>query len=355
MFDRRLLRPLLAAFGAALLGSRAGGFVMIDTAGPREIISPMSFSPDEAGENGQVFHRRSLKLSTKDKSLTAFVLGQEWRKSPETPPPGEFPSYEAYTLGATLKFKADNGVEDFFKFERWPTTELGGLFNWTSMPGGQGAPKPITSLTLQAGATSTDLAYIPATANPALKKTTKRNVSGFGALTGGVYWRNVPLVEQFALVLSAEVRRESNYEKLPKITTADLTSLGPNASGSATRVVLEKSAVVRWGDLQQATTVPVTAAAVFTHRADWIGHVFEDGKAETRFYWSPYFRVKTASGAGTSHAAGLNLAVRIKTHPKEGGPKLSYPLGLFIERGTDFGQSEWKTTVGASTVFTWGP
>lgn len=359
MFNRTFVGMLAVAVA---LCARVEAFVMIDTAGPREIISPMSFEEAKdrseqknANNDPTMLHSQAVKLSTKDKALTAYVLAHAWKATPEKPEPGVFPQYDVYTLGATLKLSATNGVEDFFKFERWPSTELGALFNWTSYPGGRGAPGPIVSLTVQGGAEATDLVYIPKTGNPTMKKVTERNVDGFGTVTAGIYWRNVPIVEQAALVLSAEVRRETNFDELPKITTAELTPLAPPATGSPNRVILEKSTVARWGDLERATTIPVTLAAVLTHRADWIGRLFAEGNMETRFYWSPYFRLKTASGAGTSRAGGLNLAVRNKTQPKEGGPKITYPLSLFVERGTDFGQREWKTTVGASTVFSWGP
>lgn len=347
---------LLAALALALGAGPARAFVMIDTAGARELISPASFA--ETPDDGGAYTSRHLKLSTKDKSLTGFWLRHRWTNADQPAA-----AARTRTSGLEIKIAEPDGLEQFIKFDREPNWEVGGLVNWTRHP-----PKPLSaegdadpawwrSLTLHAGYQQQNIEYMPLTGNPGYQARQVRDGTVFAKVTGGLYVNGVRGLGQIAFLLSAEVRRASNYADLPKVNIASLTTLLPPGDDGVSRVTLTKSKTLRWGDLQADTVYPLIAGVVFTVPARWplalLGEV-KDGDAG-EFYLAPYYRLTPSKDSGTARAYGLNLAFRSKTYGKDSPRgKIAIPLSVFVERGRAPGGS-WETTSGVSTVFSWGP
>lgn len=346
----------LAMAGAALAAPGARAFVIIDTAGPRELIAPSTAGKPAAA---------SVKLSTKDKSLTGFYF---WHRGGSHHPENaaEIPAHTAHTWGASLKFKASKGVEEFLNLSDTPATEAGLLWNATWFGAGRPAATPdaapsipaIHSLTIQPGYSYEAVSHVPLTGNPLQETRTAKHRATYVNASYGVYWRGLRgPVNQLALVVSGEVRRQSNAADLPTVTVGKLTSLPATPDGDATRVALAGSKAVRWGDLDFATAYPLTAALVLQHGADALGDVFSAADGATlRLFWAPYYRYTASSELGDARAAGLSLTVRIKTAAKDGKPgKLEYPLSVFYEWATKPGKDEWKGKAGAGVTFSWGP
>ncbi len=349
---------LLAAALGLGVGS-APAFVMIDTAGAREVISPASFA-EEPSVDGQAYTSRYLKLSSKDKSLTGFWL---WHRRTNADKPLE--GARTWTAGVDLKISEPEGLEQFVKLERTPNWEVGFLANWTSHP----APLLPTesdkslavwqSFTLQAGYQQQNVEYMPLTGNPQFQAQKARDGSGFASVITGLYVNGVPGVGQLSFLLSAEARHGSNYGDLPKVTFASSTTLLPADANGGTSISRTKSKTLRWGDLQEDTLYPLTAAMVFTIPANWplslLGEASE--RASGQFYLAPYYRLTPSADSGTARAYGLNLAFRSKTYKdaKSLRGKITIPLSIFVERGRGSSGGNWETISGVSTVFSWGP
>lgn len=349
-----LLRLLVATLMLGAGSARA--FVMIDTAGARELISPASFAEDP--EDGRTYTSRHLKLSTKDKSLTGFWLWHRWVNADQ---PAE--AARVWTAGMELKVSEPDGLEQFIKFDRAPNWEAGFLVNRTWHPSKvlpddlDDGPAWWQSVTIQAGYQQENVEYMPLTNNPGFQSRRARDGTAFAKVTGGLYVNGFRPVGQIAFLLSAEVRRGSNYADLPKVNIASLTTLLPPDADGVTRVTLTKSKTLRWGDLQQDTLYPLIGGVVFTIPADWplslLGEVEEKDRGE--FYLAPYYRLTPSADSGTARAYGVNLAFRSKTYGKDSlRGKVAIPLSVFVERGRAPGGA-WETTSGVSTVFSWGP
>ncbi len=356
--SKLFLRMRLLAATLGLGAGSAQAFIMIDTAGAREVISPASFA-EEPLKEGEAYASRSLKLSSKDKSLTGFWL---WHRRTNANQP--LVGARTRTMGIDLKISEPDGLEQFVKFERTPNWEVGFLANWTFHPAplspGAGADGLAVwqSFTLQAGYQQQSVEYMPLTGNPAFQAKRARDGSGFASATAGFYVNGVPGVGQLSFVLNAEARHGSNYSDLPKVTIDSLTILLPAEANGGTRLSQTKSKTLRRGDLQEDTLYPLTAAMVFTLPANWpLSLLGEPGKRDSgQFYLAPYCRLTPSADSGTARAYGLNLAFRSKTYGKDSPRgKITIPLSVFVERGRGSTDRNWATVSGVSTVFSWGP
>lgn len=354
---RRAPRARLAALALCAAAPAAHAFIVIDTAGPRELIT--------AADEGEAFRDFSVKLSTKDKTLSGLYLFHMGKlDGPPSTQAGELPGWNIFTGGATLKFKATKGVEEFLKFDKTPATEGGLLLNWTRTPAGDTGP--IQSATAQAGFTYESVDHVPLTGNPLSEIRSADNRGAYASLSYGVYLRGLTwlpdaLKKQLSLVISAEARRQTNAADLPLASVGKLTTLPDNAAGDTSRAALIDSKSVRWGDLKRGNVYPLTAAVVFTQAAQWpVGLLGEKEGVTGLLYWAPYYRYTPSSDLGDARAAGLALTVRLRTEDKEKDETkkkpatLSYPLSLFYEWGTKPGKSEWQGKAGAGVTFSWG-
>lgn len=346
-------RALAALALLAAAAPAAHAFIIIDTAGPRELFA-------STGDD-KPFSNFSAKLSTKDKALTGWYVfhnGAPRDREYSAPlPVGTISGKRIFTAGANVKVKAVNGLEEFFKFDKTPSLEAGLLANWTLTPttslSAGDKIGPLHSFTIQAGGTYDSVEHLSPTANPQLELRTARHRSAYGSASYGLYLRRLDWMgdffgQQLSLVFSAEARRQSNFADLPLVALGKLLA---TSSTDPSRAAVSESKSVRYGDLQSGTAYPFTAAFVVSHRADWYKKLpGVDAADEARFFWAPYYRYTASSALGDAKAAGLSLTIRLKT-----ATSLKYPVSVFYEWATKPGKDDWQGKAGAGVTFTWGP
>ena len=202
----RFLLPIagIAVAGSACLPLHAQ--LLIDAGGPRDAFYSSGGTAD--GLDG--LHAK-FDTAPKDVELTYLGKPMTWLGIPDL------------MLGATLKASAIDGLPQFFRFERWPKTDLSLIANKTWTKAIDDSHAWAWSLTTRVNGGYADCAVFDPSrpSGQEFRKTSAALGEFIETLSVAIPW--IPA----GVALSAGVREASNYQDLPSTTVGGETRRPP--------------------------------------------------------------------------------------------------------------------------------
>ena len=335
----RFLPPVA---GTALIGSLIlspphplHAQLLIDAGGPRDAFYTSGGTAD--GLDG--LH---AKLNTGAKGVDLTYLGK----------PVTWLGISGVMLGATLKASAIDGLSEFFRFERWPQTELSLIANKTWTHDIDATHAWAWSLTTRVDGGYADYAVFDP--NRPLGQEFRKSSAAQGEISETVSVA-IPWIPA-GVGLSVGLREGSNYRDLPSTTVGMLQASFPGSGGS-TMAAVSGGEAARFGSLNHFQEYPVSL--LYNHAFEgvngFIQHLpFTESGTTYTLLVSPYGTLTPRSEGRPEHAIGLSLVIRSfkaaedAAHPEK--TVISFPVGLYVERRNPF-SGRPDTTVGAAVIY----
>ena len=331
----RFLLPIAGMAVAASTCQSLHAQLLIDAGGPRDAF----YSSGGTAEGLDGLHAK-LDTALKDVELTYLGKPMTWLGIPDL------------MLGATLKAAAIDGLPQFFRFERWPKTELSLIANKTWTKSIDDSHAWAWSLTTRVNGGYADYAVFDPSRPPGqeFRKTSAAQSEFTETLSVAIPW--IPA----GVALSAGVREASNYQDLPNTTVGTLQATFPGSGGS-TMAAISGGEAARYGRLNTFQEYPVSL--LYNHAFEGInsfwGHLpLTDSAATYNLLVSPYGTIAPRQEGHPMHSVGLSLVIRSYkasedlAHPEK--TVISFPIGLYVERKNTF-SGKPDTTVGAAVIY----
>jgi hypothetical protein len=329
-----------AAFTLLCAAPSARAQLFVDNGGPRDIF--FDSTADKDSVNGLL-----SKIDTGDKSASFSYYGRPFAGQP-------------FILGGKAKLTASDGLDEFFRFQRFPQTDLSLLGNWSGM-WRSGSHTYLWSLTPNLTGTYADYALIDPASTAVPKQITKES------RLAGAFNNTFSIVFPWgdAAAFSAGVKRDNNYSSLPEVT---ITTTGGKLPDGTAVAGLAGTTSARLGIFQENTSYPLYLTYSHVFAAQWIAHVIPgiDQSSAYDLIAAPYGKWTPKSGAGTARSFGINLTIRALSNSvlgsngerelakdkKPNDQKLSFPYAVYVEHSTDQNGVS-KTTSGVAVIFKW--